>query len=162
MRNVELSGTDIYTRVNLIMKTLIEYFLELEFSKELTKESNKVVKNMGNTFFIYKNKYLIPISWYYTTIIEEINEFFGIVKEEKDENGRLITVRNLSQFSPANSSNIYPNPTAFWQGKLDILKTIKSNKTDKTNQLNYPNNLLKYGSNAGNNAIHQLRLIKCY
>lgn len=158
VRDVELSGTNIYTRVNLIMKTLIEYFLELEFSKELNKESDKVVKNMGNTFFIYKNKYLIPISWYYTTVIEEINEFFGIMNKNNSENDRLITIRNLSQFSPANGSSIYPNPTTFRDNKRKILTTLKPSK--KNQQLNYPHNLMRYGSNAGNAAIHQLRFNK--
>lgn len=161
VRDAQLSGIDVYTRVNLIMKTLIEYFLELEFSKELNKESNKVVKNMGNTFFIYKNKYLIPISWYYTTVIEEINEFFEITNKETNKNGRLVTIRNLSQYSPSNSSNIYPNPKTFWQGKLEILRTIKQDKADKeSKQLNYPSNLLNYGSVAGNTAIHQLKFNK--
>lgn len=146
------SESDVYHYANVLLQQGLNFLLEMKFAEELNKTQKEFQEN--NIFFIYKGKYLIPISWFFKSALEMMNNFLDINTKEDYQSNGLITIGNASmhKLDTEESKAAFPNPIDFREKKQKLLPN--------DNLIKYPDPLLSYGANAGKRLVQSVKFGK--
>ena len=139
--------------INNILVSHSEQLLHTEINKIVSKKGRNYGSNYGNTFFLLKGKYLIPISVMIDGIIKALR-----LENQKDSAGVGYFYRNdlgvtnkTGNSVKLNTSTNIKNAVAIHERKTEILTEMEKAKELNLEAFDYSGSLLDYGASLGDN-----------
>lgn len=138
--------------INNILNVYSEQLLHTEASKIINQKGRSQGTTYGNTFFLLKGQYLIPISVMIDGIIqatrlENQKESSGVGYFYRNDLGLISKKGNSVKLSTASNLN---NAVSIHQEKLSILERMNMDGSLNERGYDYSGELLDYGSGLGN------------
>lgn len=146
--------------INNILNSYSEQLLHTEASKVINKEGKTLKNSYGNTFFLLKGEYLIPISIMIDGIIEALR-----LENQKDSSGVGFFYRNdlginnkKGKTVRLNSATNLENAVSIHHKKIDILSSMAEDSSLNPNEFDYSGELLDYGSSLTDDLVGSMNI----
>lgn len=138
--------------INNILASYSEQLLHTEVNKVVSKKGRSYGSNYGNTFFLLKGEYLIPISVMVDGVIQAMR-----LENQRDSTGAGYFYRNdlgltnkTGDSVKLNAATNIGNAVAIHEKKSEILAGMAAAGELNPDALDYSGDLLDYGASLGN------------